>query len=67
MAKSTTVVREEKQSPQPDKALTKAKVADKLAERGQESPGQGNQIVGTYTRRVISLVTLLCGGRVVLC
>ena len=52
MAKSTTVVRDEKQSPQPEKAVTKAKVADKLAERGQESPGQGNQIVGTYTRTV---------------
>ncbi len=50
MAKSTTVVRDEKQSPQPEKALTKAKVADKLAERGQESPGQGNQITGMYTR-----------------
>ena len=52
MAKSTTVVRDEKQSPQPEKAVTKARVADKLAERGQESPGQGNQITGMYTRTV---------------
>ena len=36
MAKSTTVVRDEKQGPQPERAVTKAKVADKLAERGQE-------------------------------
>jgi preprotein translocase subunit SecE len=49
MAKSTTVVRDEKQSPQPERAVTKAKVADKLAERGQDS-GQGNQFTGMFTR-----------------
>jgi preprotein translocase subunit SecE len=49
MAKSTTVVRDEKQSPEraPDRALTKAKAADKLAERG---PGPGNQLTGIFTR-----------------
>ena len=52
MAKSTTVVRDEKQSPQPEKAVTKARVADKLAERGQEGSGQGNQITGVFTRTV---------------
>jgi hypothetical protein len=36
MAKSTTVVRDEKQSP--ERAVTKAKAADKLAERGQDTP-----------------------------
>jgi preprotein translocase subunit SecE len=50
MAKSTTVVRDEKQVTQPEKAVIKAKVADKLAERGQQSPGQGNQLTGTFTR-----------------
>jgi preprotein translocase subunit SecE len=50
MAKSTTVVRDEKQGPQPEKAVTKVKAADKLAERGQEGPGQGNQITGVFTR-----------------
>ena len=49
MAKSTTVVRDEKQSPQPEKAVTRAK-ADKLAERGQETSGQGNQLTGMFTR-----------------
>jgi preprotein translocase subunit SecE len=48
MAKSTTIVRDDKQGAQPEKAVTKAK-ADKLAERGQES-GQGNQLTGMYTR-----------------
>ena len=48
MAKSTTIVRDDKQGAQPEKAITKAK-ADKLAERGQNS-GQGNQLTGMYTR-----------------
>ena len=48
MAKSTTIVRDNKQGAQPEKAVTKAK-ADKLAERGQDS-GQGNQLTGMYTR-----------------
>jgi preprotein translocase subunit SecE len=52
MAKSTTVVRDDKQLDQPDKALSKAKVSDKLAERGQEGSGQGNQITGVFTRTV---------------
>jgi preprotein translocase subunit SecE len=50
MAKSTTIVRDDKQGAQPEKAVTKAK-ADKLAERGQDS-GQGNQLTGMYTRTV---------------
>jgi preprotein translocase subunit SecE len=50
MAKSTTAVRDEKQLTPPEKALSKAKVADKLAERGQEGPGQGNQLIGMFTR-----------------
>jgi len=50
MAKSTTVVRDEnKQGSQPERAVTKAKVADKLAERGQDS-GSGNQLTGMFTR-----------------
>jgi len=48
MAKSTTIVRDDKQGAQPEKAITKAK-ADKLAERGQDS-GQGNQLTGMFTR-----------------
>jgi preprotein translocase subunit SecE len=48
MAKSTTIVRDDKQGAQPEKAVTKAK-SDKLAERGQDS-GQGNQLTGMYTR-----------------
>ena len=48
MAKSTTIVRDDKQGAQPEKAVAKAK-ADKLAERGQDS-GQGNQLTGMYTR-----------------
>ena len=52
MAKSTTVVRDDKQLGQPEKALSKAKVSDKLAERGQEGSGQGNQITGVFTRTV---------------
>ena len=48
MAKSTTIVRDDKQGAEPEKAITKAK-ADKLAERGQDS-GQGNQLTGMYTR-----------------
>jgi preprotein translocase subunit SecE len=52
MAKSTTVVRDEKQMTQPEKAVTKAKVADKLAERGQDGPGPGNQLTGVFTRTV---------------
>jgi preprotein translocase subunit SecE len=48
MAKSTTIVRDDKQGAQPEKAITKAK-ADKLAERAQDS-GQGNQLTGMYTR-----------------
>ena len=47
MAKSTTVVREEKLNP-PEKALSKSKTADKLAER--DSPNQGNQLTGSITR-----------------
>jgi preprotein translocase subunit SecE len=50
MAKSTTVVRDEKQIAPPEKAVTKPKVSDKLAERGQESPGPGNQLTGMFTR-----------------
>ena len=50
MAKSTTIVRDDKQGAQPEKAVTKAK-SDKLAERGQDS-GQGNQLTGMYTRTV---------------
>ena len=50
MAKSTTIIRDEKQVPQPEKAVVKAKTADKLAERGQQ--GQGNQLTGFYTRTV---------------
>ena len=50
MAKSTTVVRDDKQLAQPEKAVTKGKVADKLAERGQEGPGPGNQLAGMFTR-----------------
>jgi preprotein translocase subunit SecE len=46
MAKSTTVVRDEKQSP--ERAVTKAKAADKLAERGASGPG--NQLTGIFTR-----------------
>ena len=50
MAKSTTVVRDEKKpGSQPERAVTKAKVADKLAERG-DSSGQGNQLTGMFTR-----------------
>ncbi len=49
MAKSTTIIRDEKQVQQPEKAVSKAK-ADKLAERGQEGSGQGNQLIGLYTR-----------------
>jgi preprotein translocase subunit SecE len=47
MAKSTTVVREEKLTP-PEKGLSKTKAADKLAER--DTPNQGNQFTGTITR-----------------
>jgi preprotein translocase subunit SecE len=43
MAKSTTVVRDDKQLTSPDKAVTKSKSA--LAESGP-----GNQITGLYTR-----------------
>jgi preprotein translocase subunit SecE len=50
MAKSTTVVRDDNQLARPEKALSKAKVSDKLAERGQEGPGQGNQLTGIFTR-----------------
>ena len=48
MAKSTTVVRDEKQSP--ERAVTKAKAADKLAERGQDT--SANQLTGMFTRTV---------------
>ena len=51
MAKSTTMIRDEKQVTQPEKAVIKAKTADKLAERGQEQ-GQGNQVTGLDTRTV---------------
>jgi preprotein translocase subunit SecE len=52
MAKSATVVRDEKPGAQPEKAVTKVagKTADKLAERGQEGPGPGNQLTGLFTR-----------------
>jgi preprotein translocase subunit SecE len=50
MAKSTTVVRDEKPTPQPERAVTKAKAADKLADRGQSAPGHGNQLTGMFTR-----------------
>jgi preprotein translocase subunit SecE len=46
MAKSTTVVRDEKQLTPPEKALSKTK----LAERGLEGPGRGNQLTGMFTR-----------------
>jgi preprotein translocase subunit SecE len=51
MAKSATVVRDEKPGAQPEKAVTKAagKATDKLAERGPEG-GQGNQLTGFFTR-----------------
>jgi preprotein translocase subunit SecE len=49
MAKSTTIVRDDKQGSQPEKPVTKAKASDKLAERGQVS-GQGNQLTGMFTR-----------------
>jgi len=49
MAKSATVVRDEKPGAQPEKAVTKGKAADKLAERGPEG-GQGNQLTGLFTR-----------------
>jgi len=51
MAKSTTVVRDEKPLTPPEKALSKQKIADKLAERGEGS-GPASQITGTYTRTV---------------
>ena len=52
MAKSATVVRDEKPGAQPEKAVTKVagKVADKLAERGPEGSGQGKQLTGLFTR-----------------
>jgi preprotein translocase subunit SecE len=52
MAKSATVVRDEKSGAQPEKAANKAggKPADKLAERGQERVGPGSQLTGLYTR-----------------
>jgi preprotein translocase subunit SecE len=50
MAKSTTVVRDDKQLTPPEKALGKPKVADKLAERAQEGSGPGNQVTGMFTR-----------------
>ena len=50
MAKSTTVVRDEKQLTPPEKPVSKAKVADKLAERGQDTPGVANQLTGMFTR-----------------
>jgi preprotein translocase subunit SecE len=51
MAKSATVVRDEKPGAQPEKAVTKVPgKADKLAERGQEGSGQGNQLTGLFTR-----------------
>jgi preprotein translocase subunit SecE len=49
MAKSTTVVRDEKQSPQPERAVVKAKPADKLAERGQDLKPVGH-LTGMYSR-----------------
>ncbi len=49
MAKSTTEVRDEKLSAQPERAVTKAK-SDKLAERGQDSPKTVNQFTGLVTR-----------------
>jgi len=51
MAKSTTIVRDDKQGAQPEKAVPKAKASDKLAARGQDS-GQGNQLTGMFTRTV---------------
>jgi preprotein translocase subunit SecE len=50
MAKSTTAVRDEKQGSQPERAVTKAKGADKLAERGQDTPQPVNQFTGLFTR-----------------
>jgi preprotein translocase subunit SecE len=50
MAKSTTAVRDEKQGTQPERALSKAKGADKLAER--DGPQPVNQFTGLYTRTV---------------
>ena len=46
MAKSTTVIRDEKQLTTPDKAAAKTKSA--LVERGPAAAG--NQITGLYTR-----------------
>jgi preprotein translocase subunit SecE len=48
MAKSTTVIRDDKQVIPPDKAVAKAKGA--LAERGPAGVGPANQITGMYTR-----------------
>jgi preprotein translocase subunit SecE len=47
MAKSTTVVRDDKQLTPPEKSLTKAKNA--LAERGTGG-GPANQLTGMFTR-----------------
>ena len=49
MAKSTTAVRDDKQLAQPEKAVSRQKVSDKLADRG-EGAGPGNQLTGTFTR-----------------
>jgi preprotein translocase subunit SecE len=49
MAKSSTVVRDEKRGSQPERAVVKAKSADKLAERG-DAPKPVNQFTGLFTR-----------------
>ncbi len=50
MAKSTTAIRDENQTSQPEKSLAKVSKADKLAERGHDVSVQGNQLTGLYTR-----------------
>jgi preprotein translocase subunit SecE len=49
MAKSTTEVRDDKLSAQPERAVSRAK-ADKLAERGQDAPKPVNQFTGLVSR-----------------
>jgi preprotein translocase subunit SecE len=48
MAKSTTVVRDDKQLTPPEKAVAKTKSA--VAERGPAGAGPANQITGMFTR-----------------
>ena len=48
MAKSTTVIRDENQIPQPEGSLAKTEKAQKLSVRGEQA--SGNQITGFFTR-----------------